>query len=121
MSQLHNDIITMGVKIKWEDANFLWNNNPYLWDEVEIVEKVVSKGGGSVYDVWERVKKLTPKEKKKFIQVIVKVKGNMEYSSPHIYTMKKEVQNNLDITVEDVKLVAEAVLGIKLQIENIHV
>ena len=85
------------------------------------ITKVVSKGGGSVYDVWERVEKLTPKEKKKFIQVIVKVKGNMEYSSPHIYTMKKEVQNNLDITVEDVKLVAEAVLGIKLQIENIHV
>jgi hypothetical protein len=110
----------MGEKIKWEDANFLWNNNPYKWNEVEIVKKVVG-GGGSAYDVWERVKKLTPEEKKKFIQVIVKVKGNQEYSFPHIYTEKKEVQNNLDITVEDVKLVVEAVLGIKLQIENIHV
>jgi len=112
----------MATKIKWEDANFLWNNNPYLWNEVEIVKKVVPKeGGGSAYDAWERVKKLTPEEKKKFIQVIVKVKGNQEYSFPHIYTEKKEVQNNLDISVEDVKLVVEAVLGIKLQIENIHV
>jgi len=111
----------MGEKIKWEDANFLWNNNSYLWNEVEIVKKVVGGGGGSAYDVWERVKKLTPEEKKKFIQVIVKVKGNQEYSFPHIYTEKKEVQNNLDISVEDVKLVVEAVLGIKLQIENIHV
>ena len=111
----------MATKIKWEDANFLWNNNPYLWNEVEIVKKVVGGGGGSAYDVWERVKKLTPEEKKKFIQVIVKVKGNQEYSFPHIYTEKKEVQNNLDISVEDVKLVVEAVLGIKLQIENIHV
>ena len=112
----------MATKIKWEDANFLWNANPYLWNEVELVKKVVeAKGGGSVYDVWERVKELTPEEKKKFIQVIVKVKGNQEYSSPYTYTEKKEVQNDLDITVEDVKLVAEAVLGIKLQVENIHV
>ena len=110
----------MATKIKWEDANFLWNNNPYLWNEVELVEKVV-KGGGSIYDVWERVKELTPEEKKKFIQVIIKVKGNQEYSFPHIYTEKKEVKNDLDISVEDVKLVAEAVLGIKLQIENINV
>ena len=111
----------MATKIKWEDANFLWNNNPYLWNEVEIVKKVVPKEGGGAYEVWERVKKLTPEEKKKFIQVIIKVKGNQEYSSPHIYTEKKEIQNDLDVTVEDVKLVVEAVLGIKLQIENIHV
>ena len=111
----------MATKIKWEDANFLWNNNPYLWNEVEIVKKVVPKEGGSAYDVWERVKELTPEEMKKFIQVIIKVKGNQEYSSPHIYTEKKEIQNDLDVTVEDVKLVAEAVLGLKLQIENIHV
>ena len=46
----------MATKIKWEDANFLWNDNPYLWNEVELVKKVVeAKGGGSVYDVWERV------------------------------------------------------------------
>ena len=88
---------------------------------LEIVKKIVPKEGGSAYDVWERVKELTTEEKKKFIQVIIKVKGNQEYSFPHIYTEKKEIQNDLDVTVEDVKLVVEAVLGIKLQIENIHV
>ena len=112
----------MATKIKWEDANFLWNANPYLWNEVELVKKVVeAKEGGSVYDVWERVKELTPEEKQKFIQVIVKVKGNQIYSEPYTYSQKKEVKDNVEISIEDVKLVAEAVLGIKLQIENINV
>ena len=34
----------MATKIKWEDANFLWNDNPYTWDEVELVAEVVSAG-----------------------------------------------------------------------------
>ena len=42
----------MATKIKWEDANFLWNNNPYLWNEVEIVKKVV---GQNIYPAQSRL------------------------------------------------------------------
>ena len=43
------------------------------------------------------------------------------YSEPYTYSQKKEVKDDVEISIEDVKLVAEAVLGIKLQVENIHV
>ena len=57
----------------------------------------------------------------KFIEVIVKIKGNMEYSSPHIYNEKKEVHDNIKVTAKDVQLVIKEVLGINLEIDNIHV
>ena len=36
----------MGTKIKWEGANFLWNSNPYTWNEVEIAAEVIGSSGG---------------------------------------------------------------------------
>jgi hypothetical protein len=108
-----------GDKIKWEEANFLWNDNPYTWDDVKFISDTV-KGGGNP----ELIKKKLDKDeekKKRFIEVLVKVKGNQEYSSSHIYNQKKEVQDDLEVSVEDIKLVVQEVLGINLEIKNIHV
>lgn len=107
-----------GNKIKWNEANFLWNDNPYKWDDVREIVKKVAKGGGSFLENYD---KLNKDEKKKFIKVIVEIKGNMEYSSPHIYNEKKEVHNNIKVTAKDVQLVIKEVLGINLEIDNIHV
>jgi len=108
-----------GAKIKWEDANFLWNDNPYIWNEVRVIIEVAEdKGGGSLADRYER---LDEEDKKVFIEVMVKVKGNMEYSSPHIYNEKKEVHDNIKVTAKDVQLVVKEVLGINLEIDNIYV
>mgnify|MGYP003146542809 CR=1 FL=1 len=106
-----------GSKIKWEDANFLWNDNPYTWNEVRVIIEV-AKGGGSLVEKYER---LDEEDKKVFIEVMVKVKGNMEYSSSHIYNEKKEVHDNIKVTAEDVQLVIKEVVGINLEIDNIHV
>ena len=27
--------------ITWDNADFLWNNNSYTWDEVELVKELV--------------------------------------------------------------------------------
>tara|TARA_B100000927_G_C16417422_1_gene449897 strand:- start:588 stop:923 length:336 start_codon:yes stop_codon:yes gene_type:complete len=105
-------------KIKWEEANFLWNESPHKWSEVIKIVKKVAQGGGSYL---ENYKKLDKEEKKKFIEVIVKIKGNQEYSSPHIYNEKKEVQDNIKVTTEDIKMVIKEVLGINLEIKNINV
>jgi hypothetical protein len=107
-----------GDKIKWEDANFLWNSNPYLWNDVKEIVTKVAKGGSSLLENYD---KLDKDEKKKFIEVIVKIKGNQEYSSPHIYNEKKEVHDNIEVTTEDIKLVIKEVLGINLEIKNINV
>ena len=32
------------TSIKWEDADFAWNSNPYTWDEVQLVKEIF--GGG---------------------------------------------------------------------------
>ena len=106
-----------GAKIKWEDANFLWNDNPYTWNEVRVIIEVAKEGGSLI----EKYEKLDEEDKKVFIEVMVKVKGNMEYSSPHIYNEKKEVQDNIKVTAKDVQLVVKEVLGINLEIDNIHV
>ncbi len=107
-----------GDKITWDNANFLWNSNPYKWDDVKEIVTKVAKGGGSLL---ENYKKLDKEEKKKFIEVIVKVKGNQEYSSPHIYNEKKEVHKDIKVTTEDIKMVIKEVLGINLEIKNINV
>ena len=97
----------MATKIKWKDADFLWNDNPYTWDEVELVVEVIDAGGG--FD------ELTKEKKKKFIELICKIKGIQVYSG------KKPVRDNIKITTKDIKLAAKEVLGIDLTVENIHV
>jgi len=97
----------MATKIKWDDANILWNNNSYTWDEVELVAEVVDAGGG--FD------ELTKEKKKKFIELVCRIKGIKVYSG------KKPVREDIKITAEDIKLVAKEVLGIDLTVENIHV
>lgn len=105
-------------KISWGEADFIWSNNPYTWEEVRLAGKVFDTSGPYL----DRVEKLSKEEKKKFIELVVKVKGNQEYSSPHIYTEKKPVKTeNVKVTVDDVKLVLKEVLGINLEIDNIHV
>ena len=65
---------------------------------------------------------LTDEEKERFIKLIVKIKGNQEYSIPHIYTETKSVKiDEVKVTAEDIKLVVKEVLGINLEIDNINV
>jgi len=97
----------MATKIKWEDANFLWNDNPYTWDEAELVAEVVSAG--------DSFEKLPEKKKKKFIELVCRIKGIKVYSG------KKPVREDIKITAKDIKLAAKEVLGIDLTVENIHV
>jgi hypothetical protein len=111
---------TFGDKITWDEANFLWNDNPYTWDDVRFIITVTDKGGGNP-DLIKKELDKDEEKKKRFIEILVKVKGNQEYSSPYIYNQKKEVQDDLEVSVEDIKLVVQEVLGINLEIKNIHV
>ena len=55
----------MANKIKWNEADFRWDDNPHLWNlVVEIVESI-DKHGGTVYDA---VKDLD-KDKKKELEL----------------------------------------------------
>ena len=101
---------TFGSKIKWEEARFNWDANPYTWDEVRFV--ILLTGYGK--DVLDELGR-DEEKRKRFIKLVCKVKGYDKYSK------QKTIRNDIEITAEDVNLVVESVLGIDLIVENIHV
>ena len=106
-------------KIKWGektingiDATFKWNtapNNPsypkYTWDEVELIQHAVGDIDNEPWLKWEDNKK------QKLVKLICKVQGKT-------YKQTKQTKD-IKISAEDIKLLAEKVLGIEVLTENI--
>ena len=104
----------MATKIKWDKANFRWNNNPHTWDDVLLVSEIISDGA-ELPEIAHRIETLEPEKKKRFIKLVCKVKGIETYSG------QKTIRDDIEITAEDCELVVKEVLGIDLTVENIHV
>ena len=109
--------------IKWEDADFKWNiappskdykvgfessKFPYTWDDVALVEVAIGKGGGG--DMIEDMPWMKwddeDDRKKRLIKLICKVQGKKIIKEKEIKKYK--------ISVSDIRLLAEKVLGIFL-------
>ena len=103
------------MALNWEDSNFLWEDNPHTWDDVQLIVSLVESRGASAPEILWQVDKLDPEKKKRFIKLICKVKGIETYSG------QKTIRDDIEITVEDCELVVKEVLGIDLTVENIHV
>ena len=41
---------------QWNTANFIWNNNPYTWDEVVLIESLLAAGEDE-WQEWNKNKK----------------------------------------------------------------
>ena len=112
------------TRIKWEDADFKWNEapedqvekglNPITWDDVTLVEDLLSQGASGDELAWN-VNQLDPDKKKRFIKLICKVKGIETYSG------QKTIRDDIEVSIQDCELVVKEVLGIDLTVENIHV
>jgi hypothetical protein len=100
-----------GGPMRWRSAEFVWNDNPYTWDDIFDAEDMLDHFSDGDFDHYE----LDPKKKRRYIRLICKVKGIETYSG------QKTIRDDIEITAEDVKLVAKEVLGIDLTVENIHV
>ena len=96
--------------ITWNNANFKWNSNPYTWDEVQLVEEIIQRGGGNIEDDMPWMK---PEKKKKLIKLILKVKGETLTES------KTKPIKQYKIKAEDVRLVVKEVSGVELTTENV--
>ena len=100
------------TKIKWNEADFLWNSNPYTWNEVQLVQEIADEidGDGSVARV---VDELPEKKKEKLIHLIMRRKGIKVYD-------KTKTVKDVDIKVEDVELLIKEVKAFVMT-ENIDV
>lgn len=106
--------------VVWNDNSYIWNTIPFTWNEIIVVDTIVEQlqsGKGYI----ESYDNLSDKDKKTFITVIAKVKGNLEYSEPHTYVQSKVVNKNIIVTADDVKLVIQNIYGGEMKIENISI
>ena len=101
----------MATKIKWDEANFKWNDNPHTWDEVALVIEALEAISGPPGEGDDFIHPFFDKDsekKKKLVKLICKVQGK---------TIKKEKEiKDFKITVKDIQLLAEEVLGINVKV-----
>tara|TARA_Y100001938_G_scaffold13848_1_gene17100 strand:+ start:125 stop:457 length:333 start_codon:yes stop_codon:yes gene_type:complete len=103
--------------IKWIDADATWSEINKIWSLVQEVVDVVEDGvGGSTPRARKkRLEKFLaqePEKKKKLIHLICRIEGIK------VYDDKKEVQDDVQVTLEKIEMLAEQVLGKKIKVEN---
>lgn len=104
----------------WNTTPFLWNTIPFSWDEVVIIDDIVQQVNGGLTYV-EAYEKLKDEDKRKFITIIAKVKGNLEFSQPNNYSQTKEVNDTIKVSASDIKLVIDSMYNIEMKVENITI
>ena len=92
---------------QWNTANFKWNENEFTWDDCALIIDIVTSLGGTGFGYDNLVP--NKKKKKKFIKLLCKVQG-VDYEK------NKEILNTR-IFIKDIKMVAEAVLGVSIKID----
>ena len=91
---------------KWNDANILWNNNPYTWDEVQLIIEVA---GDEDWDQWEK------KKKQRLVKLILKIHGNT------ITESKRREIKQYKIKAKDIRIAVKEVLGTEMIAENVSI
>lgn len=86
----------------WEELTITWETVPYLWEDVAVlVEAFELLGSGRIpeEDPWKEIKrKLPPKLAKKFLDIIVRVNGE-------VFKETREIEEEKEMTVKNVKTV----------------
>jgi len=104
-----------GDKISWLEADTTWSELNEIWGLVREVVKVV---GSSPYKRKERLEQFLdndPEKKKKLIHLICRIEG------VKVYDDSKEIESDIEITIENIEMLAEKVLGKTIKVENPNV
>ena len=91
---------------QWNTANFIWNNNPYTWDEVVLIESLLAAGE----DEWQE---WNNNKKDKLVKLILKIHGNT------ITESKKREIKQYKIKAKDIRIAVKEVLGTEMIAENV--
>jgi hypothetical protein len=89
----------------WNAANIDWNNNPYTWNEVQLI----LAAGEEDWNEWEKNKK------DKLVKLILKVHGNT------ITESKKRQIKQYKIKAKDIRIAVREVLGTQMIAETISI
>lgn len=103
------------IPIKWNLANFKWNDSsnlggqrstiPLTWSDCALLEEVAAAAqGGHLHNVWKDHKK-----KRRFIELVATVQGKE-------YKETKSIED-VEILIKDVEMVLKETLGIDLKIK----
>ena len=95
----------MDIAIKWNEANFNWNNNIYTWDSVYLL----LAAGEEDWEKWEE------KKKKRLVKLILKVYGNT------ITESKQKRIKQYKIQAKDIRIAVKEVLGVEMIAENVSI
>ena len=98
----------------WNEGQIRFDSNLYSWDDVCIAEEILAAvdGGGAIACDWlGAYEKLPVGKKKRFIDLVCKVKNE----EPTNYrTEIKEVK----LSIKDIQLTVSSILGITIEMEK---
>lgn len=99
------------VYLEWEQTGhpIMWQSNPYTWDDVSIISEIIDAIAGAGAEA--AYKKISTEKKKRLIQLVATINGEE-------YKEDKYSNDNIEVFVKDVKVAANAVLGIEIKIND---
>jgi len=100
----------MKIPHTWDDANFTWDDNKFKWEDAyRLLEQIDNQGGGVLG--WSKLKE---EDKKKFIKVVVAVKGEKFKESKGKFKDYKVTAADIEMIRSEVKLKIDSVKVTKL-------
>ena len=101
---------------KWGSTDVRWKDANWLWSECQLAEELAEqfKGGIDPKEFYKEEETFWIKDvekKKRLIRLICKFKGEK-------YDESKEVNENIKIKVDDIKLVVKTILDIELKVKD---
>ena len=97
-------------------TDVVWGNNSYTWGDVQFISDIADGiGTGNRRARQEKLNQFLDKEpekKKRLIHLICRIEGIK------VYDGKKEVKEEVDVTIEKVEMLIKEVLG-KVKVKNV--
>jgi len=92
------------LKVCWNDpSDIVWSENPYCWEDVFLVEKILGGSSGNFNEFIPTFHKLKPEEKEKFITLVCKVEGyNQSKQTKKKTTSKNITAKQIQFTINEV-------------------
>jgi len=90
------------AECNWNDVPDVWNTTERLWNSVcPFITEIVGEGGkGSPEEGLRAYEKLDKRRKRRILRVILHYKGDE-------FSQQREVRDDLDVTVDDIRLLQE--------------